>query len=109
MALLQTGELPEQALAAAARFHAEVLPRVTLDEDLVLVFPPADHTHRAWRLAAIQGLARENAPRRVNAVSGNGEAAIAAAVRYLETAEGVTGHLLELDDTGAGQVVTSLS
>jgi hypothetical protein len=48
------------------------------------VFPAADHSHRGWRLAAVQGLAREHAPRRVNAVASDDEAAIAAAARYLE-------------------------
>ena len=74
---------------------------------LLLIFPPAVHTHRAWRLAAIQSLAREYAPIRVNALTSDSEAAIAGTCAYLERAEGVTGQLLELDDTGAGEVVTS--
>ena len=74
---------------------------------LTLIFPPADHSHRAWRLAAVQALAREYAPVRVNALASKSESAIAAALAYLGTAEGVTGQLLELDDTGAGEVVSS--
>ena len=62
--------LPSDPLAAAARFHAEITPGLAnAAEDLLLVFPPADHTHRGWRLAAVQMLARAAAPRRVNAVS----------------------------------------
>ncbi len=148
MALLRVGELPEEALAAAAVFHAEVVPRVLATlrelhdpvplplaggarggsepgssiaatdppptppasgrgEGLTLIFPPADYTHNAWRLAALQALAREHAPIRINALDSNGEPAIAAALAFLEAAEGVTGQLLELDDTGAGEVVSS--
>jgi hypothetical protein len=149
MAVLRVGELPEEALAAAAAFYAEVMPGVLTElekqsapiplplaggvrggpvgpeaalvhtdppptppasgmgEDFILIFPPADHTQRAWRLAAVQSLARKYAPFRVNALAGNSEKAIAAAVAYLDSAEGVTGQLLELDDTGAGQVVSS--
>ncbi len=72
---------------------------------LVLIFPPADHTHRAWRLAAVQGLARELAPRRVNALASADEAGIAAGLAYLEGAAGLTGQYLPLDDAGAGLVV----
>ena len=111
MATLRVGVLPEAALAAAAQFHGAVLPEVRAalaasPPPLALIFPPADHTHRAWRLAAVQALAREFAPVRVNALASDSEKAIAAALSYLETAEGVTGQLLELDDTGAGEVLS---
>ncbi|MDR2858189.1 MAG: hypothetical protein LBV50_10140 [Novosphingobium sp.] len=100
MALLRAGALPADALAASAQFHAVMLPRVVAElergESVVLVFAPADHTHRGWRLAAVQGLARRYAPVRVNAVAGDDEAAIAAAARYLASAKGVTGQLLPL-------------
>jgi hypothetical protein len=117
MAVLQVAGLPEKALAAAAEFHLEILPKLsemlsltTSPEGaglLVVIFPSADHSHRAWRLAAVQALAREFAPVRVNALASDREPAIAAALAYLETAEGVTGQLLELDDTGAGEVLSS--
>ena len=74
-------------------------------EDLALIFPPADHTHRGWRLAAVQALARESAPLRVNAIAGGSDPAIVAARAYLEQAQGVTGQYLPLDDAGAGPVV----
>jgi hypothetical protein len=110
MRLLRVGVLPGDALAAATRFHAEVLPKVLAElergETLTLVFAPADHTHRAWRLAAVQGLAREFAPLRVNALAAEHEPAIAAALAYLETAQGVTGQLLRLDGNGAGEVLS---
>jgi hypothetical protein len=64
---------------------------------LVLIFPPASHDHRAWRLAAVQDLAREAAPRRVNAIVGADEAAIAETLAWLEQAPGVTGQLLAVD------------
>ena len=73
----------------------------------MIIFAPADHTHRAWRLAAVQGLARALAPRRVNALASDSEAAITAALAYLEGAAGLTGQYLPLDDAGAGLVVSS--
>lgn len=99
--------LPDAALAASAAFHAEWLPGIVegLQGDLALVFPPADHTHRAWRVAAVQGLARELAPRRANALATADEAAIAAGLAYLESAAGLTGQYLPLDDAGAGLVL----
>ena len=107
MALVRVGALPDEALAAAAEFHAWVLPAMAeeADGDLILVFPPADFTHRAWRLAAVQALARQHAPIRVNAVASDDEVAIAAACAYLDTAEGVTGQYLPLDGAGAGEVI----
>ncbi|MXP41476.1 hypothetical protein GRI75_07445 [Altererythrobacter soli] len=64
---------------------------------MVLIFPPAPHDHRAWRLAAVQDLAREAAPRRVNAVAGDDESAVAEALAWLEQAPGITGQLLAVD------------
>jgi hypothetical protein len=110
MRVLRVAALPDDALAASARFHEQDLPAaqaaLAKGEDLTLVFAPADHTHRGWRLAAVQGLAREHAPVRVNAVAGDDEAGIAAALRYLEGAPGVTGQLLPLDSIGAGEVLS---
>ena len=107
--LLRVGTLPAAPLAAAARFHADVLP-LALDalregSDLVLVFAPADYTHTAWRRAVVQELARAHAPGRVNALAGDDEAVIAAAADYLACAPGVTGQLLPLDGTGAGAML----
>ena len=99
--------LPEDPLAAAAQFHAAILP--TLNEmagDLLLVFPPADHVHRAWRLAAVQGLARAAVPRRINAVAASSTPGIDSALAFLAGAQGVTGQYLTLDDAGAGAVLS---
>lgn len=107
--LLQVGPLPQEPLAAAARFHAETLAQALScladDADLVLVFGAADHTHRDWRLGVVRGLARQYAPLRVNAVAGDDEAAIAQALAYLRAAPGVTGQLLSVDGTGAGPML----
>ncbi len=97
-------DLPASPLEASALFHRRDLPKV-LDalgagtEALTLVFPQADHTHRGWRLAVVQGLAREHAPARVNGVGG-GENAIAATHSYCLGAPGVTGQYWPLDATG---------
>jgi hypothetical protein len=101
MKAVRVGGLPEGPLAAAAQFYAGVVPGLTVAEDTVLVFHPADHTHRGWRLAAVQQLARDHAPIRVNALASDDEAAIAASLAYLETAPGVTGQYLPLDGNGA--------
>jgi hypothetical protein len=102
---LDVGPLPADALAAAAQFHAAVLPRFESElagaRAVTLVFAPADHTHRAWRLGAVQGLARRHAPRRVNALASDDERAVLAALTYLAAAEGVTGQYLSLDGNGA--------
>jgi len=101
--------LPEEPLAAAAAFHAEWLPQaqdlLSAGDDLILIFAPADHTHRCWRLAAVQGLARDHAPRRINAVAAGSGAAIASACAYLAAAPGLTGQLLVLADAGARSVL----
>jgi len=107
--ILRVGPLPDNPLDAAAQFHVEVLPRAreTLGQGhaLTLVFAAADHTHRAWRLAVVQGLARDHPPARINALEGDDQRAIDAAAAYLTTAEGVTGQLLRIDGTGVGAML----
>lgn len=105
MQLLAATGLPAGALAAAAEFHARVLPKLPAQGDLLIRFDAADHTHRGWRLAVVQQLARERAPDRVNAVAGGSAAAVASAQAYLAAAAGLTGQLLDLDDLGAGPVI----
>lgn len=105
MQRLNVSGLPDVPSAAAAVFYGEWLDRAQAllrGGSLVLVLPPASHEHAGWRLSAVQTLARENAPARVNAVAGDDEAAIAAALAYLAAADGVTGQYLPLDSTGAG-------
>ena len=100
--------LPADPLGAAAAFHAHHVAELrAVADDLLIVFAPADHSHRGWRLAAVQELARAAAPRRVNAVAADSPAAIASATSYLAAATGVTGQLLTLDDASAGPVIAS--
>ncbi|WP_296679081.1 Rossmann fold domain-containing protein [Novosphingobium sp.] len=97
--------LPDEPIAAAARFYAAIAPTLSGAGDLALVFPAADHTHSAWRLAAIQSLARARVPGRVNGLSGGCPATVDAALAYLSNAPGLTGQYLVLDDSGAGAVL----
>ena len=108
--LLHLGPLADDALEAAADFHARLLPSIEMTlsggaDPLTLVFLPAGRDHRAWRLAAVQGLARRFAPSRINALESDEPAAIAAAARWLGDAGGVTGQVLALDGNGAGGVL----
>lgn len=105
--LFAVGPLPDAPLRAAAQFHAEVLPRVLAQlaggaDHLTLVFAPADHAHEDWRRAAVATLAREQAPVRVNALSGDSAEGLAAAAAYVVEAPGLTGQYLVLDANGAG-------
>jgi hypothetical protein len=106
MQMMRVELLPESPLGSAAAFHADWLAKaqamLATGDDLTLIFPPADHTHRGWRLSVVQSLAREHAPLRVNAVESDEEAAIAATCVWLTNAPGVTGQYLPLDGTGAG-------
>jgi len=99
-------DLPDKPVEAAAKFYAEYVPlaRDVLDgrgpvaeiEAIALVFPAAGLEHRAWRLAAVQDLAREAAPRRVNGLTGSPEDAIDRATDWLADAAGITGQVLEV-------------
>jgi len=100
-AVLRVEGLPDAPLDAAAAFHVDWLPRAraALGErlDLALTFAPAGHQHRGWRLAAVQELAREAAPLRVNGLVGEGGEALAAMLDWLSQAEAITGQLLTVD------------
>ncbi|MEO6387203.1 MAG: Rossmann fold domain-containing protein [Croceibacterium sp.] len=105
-AVLHIEVLSAAPLDAAAAFHGKHLKKAretfTKADELALVFHPADHTHRAWRLAAIQELAREAAPGRVNGIVGDDSQAIAEMLAYLASAPGVTGQLFAVDGKFAG-------
>jgi hypothetical protein len=100
-AVLRVESLPEAALDAASVFHADWLAKVrealAAIDSLALVFPAATYDHRGWRLAVVQNLAREVAPRRVNGIAGADESAIAGAIDWLAQAPGITGQLLAVD------------
>jgi hypothetical protein len=104
-AVLRIDGLPQGALDAATAFHAAWLPRIrdelAGDEALALVFGSAPYDHRCWRLAAVQDLAREAAPTRVNALAGDEEDALARILDWLGQAPGVTGQLLAVDGKSA--------
>jgi hypothetical protein len=113
--------LPDAPLDAAAHFHSEHVPVVrrmlknewsqipgileqavhsTVETDidaLAFIFPPAGKDHQGWRLAAIQGLAREAAPKRVNGIVGDDLDAIDSTINWLAEAPGITGQLLAVE------------
>jgi hypothetical protein len=99
--IVSAGDLPSSPVDAAAFFYSHVVPGIREDladaTEVVIHFEPADHSHRAWRLAVVQELAREAAPKRVNAIVGTDCKATLAAKQYLESAPGVTGQLLVVD------------
>ena len=107
-AVLRVEGLPEGALDAAEAFYEAWLPQARAalnpsrsEEDLVIVFPSAPYDHRGWRLAAVQDLARESAPKRANGIVGDDNEAIAATLHWLASAPGVTGQLLAVDGKSA--------
>ena len=96
--------LPDTAIEAAEAFRAKPLVAVreslVKGSDVAIVLPPADFDHADWRRAMARDLARAHAPARVNILAGADEAAIMAALAYLEHAPGVTGQYLPLAGTG---------
>jgi len=100
MRRLEIGMLPDAALDAAGAFMAFHLAaaRALLDQPdcsaLAIILPPASHDHRDWRLALARDLAREASPKRVNIVAGLAGEALAASLRFLTDAPGVTGQYL---------------
>ena len=99
MRRVTVADLPEAPLAASGAFHRDHLPEIErmmgAGEDVMIALPPADHTHREWRLA------RAGVPARANVVAGEG-AVLDAFEAYLAEAPGITGQYLEGDGQGAG-------
>lgn len=99
MKRIEVDGLPNEALAAAGVFHQHWLSHIEgalkQGQDVMIVVPSADHTHREWRLAIVAGLARKHTPLRVNMVAGEG-AGIDASETYLAGAPGITGQYLEI-------------
>ena len=104
-------DLADQPLDAATEFYTKIVPLIRQDFKIMpefnvtVVFHPAQHGHRAWRLAAIQELAREAAPAgRVNGIVADcAEVSVALedggirdAIEWLQQAPGITGQLLEV-------------
>jgi hypothetical protein len=116
LTLFRIGALPAEPVAAAATFYSEVVPLLERalidpleeggdDASLELVFAPADHTHRAWRLAAVQALALAHTPLRINAFASDDGAGVTATEGFLVAAPGITGQYWALDGNGAGEVL----
>ena len=108
--LLEVVRLPAAPLEAEQVFlseHLQTAQRMMAEADLLIMLPSADHTHRAWRLAVVQELARAAPPRRVNMIAGTDRNAISATAEFLATAEGVTGQYLVTDGPGLDFAVSS--
>ena len=105
--VLNVTGLPTAPLDAAAAFHAEHLPRARAAlaeaDALAVLFEPGGPEHRGWRLAAVRELAREAAPKRVNAIATTDDDASAEVLAYLESAPGITGQLLAVDGKSGGK------
>ncbi|WAT17829.1 hypothetical protein OZN62_13075 [Aurantiacibacter sp. MUD11] len=102
LARIEARSLPDGPLDAAAAFHARIVPaarKASADHDIVVLFDPAGHEHQGWRKAAVEELAREAAPCRVNGVVGAADAALDEVCVYLAAAPGVTGQVLAVADT----------
>lgn len=105
--VIRIQDLPDHPLDAAAGFYAEHAASIRSDlrghpgGNLMIVFESTGKQHRGWQLAAVQDLAREAAPSRVNAVVGSDAQGIAQTLAWLERAPGITGQLLPIDPTGA--------
>lgn len=87
--------LPDVPLDAAAAFHSRIVPlvRSEVGRDIAILFDHADHAHDSWRNAAIEELAREAAPCRLNAVIGSDGQDAEDVCAFLDLAPGVTGQL----------------
>lgn len=106
-AVVRIENLPAAPLDAAAAFYGWVPDaRAVLAgvDSLVLIFDPAGHEHRSWRLAAVQELAREAAPKRVNGVVGEAQLALAECANWLAEQAGITGQLLVVDGKAGEKV-----
>jgi hypothetical protein len=101
---LEVTLLPDGALDAQTAFmalHLDAVRALLAEPEttaLAIVLPPAPRDHRDWRLALARDLAREAAPKRVNIVSGHRGEALAATLRFLADAPGVTGQYLVCHD-----------
>jgi hypothetical protein len=107
VALYEVTGLPEGPLDAASQFHAQILPQVRralVDCDcLTLRFEPAGHAHEAWRLAAVQELARECSPGRVNGIVGSDPQKSREVADWLADQPGITGQILTIDGKTGGK------
>ena len=110
--VLYLGDLPEAPIDAAAHFFSKHAPdarallvqggwgKMGLAEEpeaLTYIFPTGGKEHEGWQRAAIQALARELAPKRVNGVIGDGLQSTAQVTDWLSDAPGVTGQLLAVE------------
>ncbi|WP_340589397.1 Rossmann fold domain-containing protein [Erythrobacter alti] len=96
MDVVEARGLPAAPLDAAAEFAARYFPILRGYGSCMVILDHADHTHDSWRKAAIEELAREAAPGRINAVVGSESGAIAQVLKYLDDAPGVTGQIFTL-------------
>ena len=97
MKRIDARDLPAAPLDASVEFARRFLDEARkASADVIVLFATADHTHASWRKAVIEELAREAAPRRVNAVVAPDKTGANEVLDFLARAPGVTGQVLEV-------------
>lgn len=95
-------ETCEPVAEAAEFYRSHIAPIQQLAEEhdcVTVIFGGSDKARTVWRRAAIESLAREQAPKRINGISGGQQDRIMATSRYLASAHGITGQVLLLSDS----------
>ena len=96
--------MPDDPLDAAALFYGNHLKLIEVGlsvlDILTVQLPAVPKTHEQYLRAAMGALARKVAPRRVNAISGNHDAAMERAAAWLASAPGITGQYFAVDGAG---------
>ena len=99
--IVGAADLPASPLDAADMFYDELLPVfrkfIAEEGDTIIAFEYADPSHDGWRLAAVQELARESVPSRVNGLVGGISDAMHKAALFIAYAPGVTGQIFTID------------
>ena len=96
--------MPGDPLEAASTFYGHHVKPIEVGlsvlDILTVQLPAVPETHEQYLRAAMGALARKVAPRRINAISGNDDAAMERAAAWLASAPGITGQYFAVDGAG---------